>query len=428
MKRHLTAVGAVVVLIVVVSLALAQHWGGSNAWGILYCIPVAGAAIYLGGVGAVATPLACSLLYWLLGTDRVGGMEGPKDAILLLAALAGFSVIAAAANRLSVRLARRSACCTCVADVGKAVSSSLDLREVLYLIAEKTTVSMGAKGGLVRLLDESSEKLVATASYGLSEEYLKKGVISVQASAVDQQALRGETVVSPNVRRDSRFQYPLQMRREGLGSMICAPIVVADSPRGVLRLYRAYPSRFDPEDRWLMEALADFAGTAITNALEHEGLQADKDSLDKYLYSVMWGPPLVSREEGPLTEKTARDIMTTRVVTTTASATVAEVATALARNRISGIPVVAEGEVPGLFTKVVGVVTEADILTAPMAAPVEAVMARDVVSVGPETSLSEIVKTLAHRNIKRVPVIDSAGHLVGIVSRADVVAAIATGK
>ena len=124
-------------------------------------------------------------------------------------------------------------------------------------------------------------------------------------------------------------------------------------------------------------------------------------------------------------EKTARDIMTAKVVTTTASTTVAEVAKTLANNRISGMPVVGEGDVAGLVSKVIGIISEADILTALAAASVESVMTREVVSVGPDAPVSEIIKSLAHRNIKRVPVIASAGNLMGIVSRADIVAAMA---
>ena len=124
--------------------------------------------------------------------------------------------------------------------------------------------------------------------------------------------------------------------------------------------------------------------------------------------------------------KTARDIMTARVVTTTASATVAEAAKLLTDNGISGMPVVGEGEVVGLLSKVIGIVSQADIITASKDAPVESVMSREVVSVGPDTPISEVIKSLAQKNIKRVPVIDGAGNLMGIVSRADIVAAMAS--
>ncbi len=123
--------------------------------------------------------------------------------------------------------------------------------------------------------------------------------------------------------------------------------------------------------------------------------------------------------------KTAEEIMTYPVITTTASATVRDVAKLLSRNSISGVPVVGEGKVAGLKTNVVGIITESDILGEPPDAPVESLMTREVVTVKPDTTMNEIVKCLAERNIKRVPVVNEAGHLVGIVSRADVVMAMA---
>ena len=119
-------------------------------------------------------------------------------------------------------------------------------------------------------------------------------------------------------------------------------------------------------------------------------------------------------------QQTARDIMTTEVVTTSPAATVSEVAAALTANKISGMPVVEAGQV-------VGIISEADILGASQDAAVDSLMVSDVVSVEPDVAVEEIATQLADRGIKRVPVIDSAGSLVGIVSRADIVAAMAAG-
>jgi len=74
------------------------------------------------------------------------------------------------------------------------------------------------------------------------------------------------------------------------------------------------------------------------------------------------------------------------------------------------VPVVGEGEAAGLRTKVIGIVTEADILGKPAEAPVESLMTRTVITVKPQTPVSEIVNYLAARNIKRVPVVNDAGH------------------
>ncbi len=117
--------------------------------------------------------------------------------------------------------------------------------------------------------------------------------------------------------------------------------------------------------------------------------------------------------------KTAKDIMTTKVVTVKPSTSVADAARLLVRRKISGVPVVDEKD----KTKVVGILTEADLLAAsPEAKTVADVMKKRVVSVSPDTSVDEIAEILVKKKIKRVPVID-AGKLVGIVSRIDVLKA-----
>jgi CBS domain-containing protein len=117
--------------------------------------------------------------------------------------------------------------------------------------------------------------------------------------------------------------------------------------------------------------------------------------------------------------KTAKDIMTTRVVTVKPSTPIADAARLLVRRKISGVPVVDEKD----KTKVVGILTEADLLAAHSGAKTVAeVMRKRVISVAPDTSVDDIAATLVKRKIKRVPVLDG-GKLVGIVSRIDVLRA-----
>lgn len=117
--------------------------------------------------------------------------------------------------------------------------------------------------------------------------------------------------------------------------------------------------------------------------------------------------------------KTAKDIMTTKVVTVKPSTSIADAARLLVRRKISGVPVVDEKD----KTKVVGILTEADLLAAPAGAKTVAdVMKKRVVSVNSNTPVDEIAQILVKKKIKRVPVIDG-GKLVGIVSRIDVLKA-----
>ena len=118
----------------------------------------------------------------------------------------------------------------------------------------------------------------------------------------------------------------------------------------------------------------------------------------------------------------ARDIMTRKVCTIHQEASAQEAAQLLDQMRISGLPVVDEDG------KIIGIITEADIISKVdrEGLRVADIMSHEVIFVGEETSVSEIAMLLSDRKIKRVPVVND-GKLVGIVSRADIVRAVAQG-
>jgi CBS domain-containing protein len=118
----------------------------------------------------------------------------------------------------------------------------------------------------------------------------------------------------------------------------------------------------------------------------------------------------------------ASDIMTRNVHTIHPGASAQEAARLLSQEHISGAPVV------DAHSKVIGIVTEADIISKVNREGlcVADIMSHEVIAVGEETTVSEIAMLFAERKIKRVPVLHD-GKLVGIVSRADIVHAVAQG-
>jgi len=137
---------------------------------------------------------------------------------------------------------------------------------------------------------------------------------------------------------------------------------------------------------------------------------------------------------------TVRDIMTTNVVTVRAGASYKEIAMRLREHRVSAFPVLDEDGT------VIGVVSEADLLLKEVlslseddalegarpgilrqraqekarAVTAADLMSRPAVTVAPEDSVEHAARLMYARGVKRVPVTDAAGRLVGIVSRADV--------
>ena len=124
----------------------------------------------------------------------------------------------------------------------------------------------------------------------------------------------------------------------------------------------------------------------------------------------------------------ASDIMTRKVVTIGPTASAQEAAQLLDQFRISGLPVVDAGG------SLIGIVTEADIISKVNrdgllerdGLLVSDIMSREVTTINEETPVSEIATLLTERKIKRVPVMRQ-GRLVGIVSRGDIVHAVALG-
>ena len=147
----------------------------------------------------------------------------------------------------------------------------------------------------------------------------------------------------------------------------------------------------------------------------------------------------------------AKDVMTTEVVTVSPETTVQDLAKILSEKGISGAPVVDADQ------RLVGVVSEGDLLhraetgterrvqrrrswwLESVAAEQELardyvkahgrtvadIMTREVISAEETTDLADLAMLLETKRVKRVPVV-SGGKLVGIVSRANLVRALAT--
>jgi CBS domain-containing protein len=112
----------------------------------------------------------------------------------------------------------------------------------------------------------------------------------------------------------------------------------------------------------------------------------------------------------------AKDIMTTQVIAVRPDASYREMVTMLRAHRVSGLPVVDAEDL------VVGVVSETDLLTkrAPARRTARDLMSHPAVTTSPDELVSSVARLMSRRKLRRVPVVDRQGHLVGIVCRSDV--------
>ncbi len=159
-------------------------------------------------------------------------------------------------------------------DIGQIVNSSLDVNEVLSLIAESTTRLFNAKACFLRLFDKSGKRLYIGGAYGFSQAYINKGPVDVEKSPVDSEVLQGKTIQVFEVGDDYRFQYREEAKREGLRSMLSCPIRAKNRTLGVIRVYTDKPHVFSEQEERLLLNLANLGAVAIQNARSYSELVA----------------------------------------------------------------------------------------------------------------------------------------------------------
>ena len=145
------------------------------------------------------------------------------------------------------------------------VAGKFSPQEVLDKLAEAAVKIIGVKACSIRLLDTETDDLKMRSTYGLSEEYRNKGVVS-KNDPVIKAAFMGEAVVLDDMRVDDRVKYKKATIEEGLVSQLTVAMRFQGRAVGVLRLYSPEPKRFDKDDINLARAVASQCAVAITNA------------------------------------------------------------------------------------------------------------------------------------------------------------------
>jgi GAF domain-containing protein len=170
-----------------------------------------------------------------------------------------------------------------VLDLSVNINSSLDIGKILHILSADIAETLKVKASSVLLMDENKKTLEFVASYGLSETYLNRGPLTVEQS-VDE-TLMGKPVVVRDVQTDKRVQHKQEKEREGIVSILSAPIKTKEKVIGVLRLYSGVPREFTEDEIMLVTALAHIGGLAIQNASMYLMLQNDMKDLKEDIWS-----------------------------------------------------------------------------------------------------------------------------------------------
>lgn len=115
-----------------------------------------------------------------------------------------------------------------------------------------------------------------------------------------------------------------------------------------------------------------------------------------------------------------RDVMTSNPRTIEPSTSVQEAARFMRDEDVGPMPIVENGSVTGILTDrdiVLRVVAEGKD---PSSTTAGEIASRDLVTIDPEQTLDEALRLMAKHQVRRLPVVEEDGRLVGIVAQADV--------
>ncbi|NOZ00374.1 MAG: diguanylate cyclase, partial [Deltaproteobacteria bacterium] len=191
-----------------------------------------------------------------------------QEFLRLVAIYAGSMV---ANTRLYDALQKRLEELTTLFEVGKALSSTLELDRVLRMIVDGITSLTGVRSCSIMLLDHSGQRLKIRSARGVPEEVVKTAVRELGEGISGKVAQTGKPIYLRDV-KEARGVSGCNSKRYRSPSLICVPLKSRGRIIGVLNANDKAGGDFTPEDLNLVTLFANNAAVAIDNAAMHDQL------------------------------------------------------------------------------------------------------------------------------------------------------------
>jgi two-component system, sensor histidine kinase PdtaS len=155
----------------------------------------------------------------------------------------------------------------------EAVNSSLDLQEVLGLVASKVAGALDADACFVYLYDEQADELILRATHGTSVEEMTRTPRMKPGEGITGTAAaeRAPIMISAQAHLDPRFKAFPNLPEDEYESILAVPILAREKLAGALNVRTLEPREFSETEIELLSAIA----AQVAQTIEHAKLYAD---------------------------------------------------------------------------------------------------------------------------------------------------------
>lgn len=159
------------------------------------------------------------------------------------------------------------------------ISSSLDLDRVLLSVVEQATLLFRAKMSSLMLIDKGKRELEMVTAYGCSLEYLDKPNLPIEGSIMGTVVSNNKMLSVEDIFAEPMYLHKDHASREGVASLLSAPISFHQEVFGVLNIYSPHKRRWQRSEKDLLQTFANHAAIAINNVRVHEQVVSMEDQL-----------------------------------------------------------------------------------------------------------------------------------------------------
>lgn len=168
--------------------------------------------------------------------------------------------------RVSQELDASNAKLTSLYEIVKEMGLYANMQQLLDSAARQAAQVMGVKACSIKLLDENKKTLRFVSAFGLSEDYIAtKASVNIEKSPINRKIIEGSVHAIGKIDEKDYFQYPEDIQKEGISSMLCLPLRVENVIFGVFCVYSAESNYFQENDVAFFSLMSDLTALAIEN-------------------------------------------------------------------------------------------------------------------------------------------------------------------